>query len=49
MRLLYREGLIMELLKILDALVEEHGTVVAFVVPCFALLASFLLVALASS
>jgi hypothetical protein len=37
---------IMGPIKNLDAFVEEHGTVVAFLVPCLALLASFFLVAL---
>jgi hypothetical protein len=33
-------------IKSLEVLVEEHGTVLAFLVPCLALLASFFLVAL---
>jgi hypothetical protein len=33
-------------IKNLDALVEEHGPVVAFLVPCFALLATFFFLAL---
>lgn len=35
-------------INMLDALVEEHGPVVAFLVPCLALVASFFFLALLS-
>jgi hypothetical protein len=44
----YSEGCIMGPIKMLDALVEEHGPVVAFLVPCLALVASFFFLALLS-
>jgi hypothetical protein len=44
----FEGGGIMGPIKRLDALVEEHGPVVAFLVPCLALLASFFFLALVS-
>jgi hypothetical protein len=47
MGLASRKLAIMGPIKNLDGFVEEHGTLVAFLVPFIALLASFLLIAVA--